>query len=245
MPRPTILRGVKARSNAHDDYLAQEHASTTVQGDGGFKEEGSGSHSYTSESFLIAKLRLTSLHVSIRNSTSSERVAIMEWPDCSDPSQAGVPAVIAFQDESSPIWGFAALNHPKRIENLRVLLESGEHYKDLRDVAKRQLAAHSQGRTASEVIGEFVQCVFNYAHSKGKIDKKHCRYLFITPGSWGDPEKWSFSNAIKPIVSLDCVSFLDDVEAGALRLGKMLLAQSKRRGILVLNVDGKSLLDIF
>jgi hypothetical protein len=245
MGRPTILPGVETRSYAHDKYLAQKCFSGSIQGEERSKGDMRDLLICSPNTFLTAELGLTSLHVSIWKSDSSKRIMLTEWPNCVDASQARVPFVIAFQDESQPIWGFSAVNHPRRIENLRALLEPGEHCKDLRDVAQRQLNAHSRGRCVSEVIGEFIWSILDYVHTNNKIDKTHCRYLFITPGSWGNPEKGAFSRAIKSVMSLDSISFLEDIEAGALRIGKKLLAQSKRRGILILIVEGKSPLIIF
>ena len=245
MSRSTILPGVEARSYAYDKYLAQKYSSGSIQGEERSKGEMRDLPVCSSDTFLAAELGLTSLRVSIWKSDSSKRIALTEWPNCADASQAQVPSVIAFQDELPPIWGFSAVKHPQRIENLRALLEPGEHCKDLRDVAQRQLNAHSRGRGVSEVIGEFIWSILDYVHANNKIDERHCRYLFVTPGSWGNPEKGSFSKAIKSVMSLDSVSFLEDIEAGALLIGKKLLAQSKRRGILILIVEGKSPLSIF
>src|SRR5438309_7213244 len=119
MSRSTILRGVEARSYAYDEYLAQKYSSGSIQGEERSKEEMRDLPVRSSGTFLTIELGLTSLHVSIQKSDSSKRITLMDWPNGTDASQARIPSVFAFQDEWPPIWGFSAVNHPQRIENLR------------------------------------------------------------------------------------------------------------------------------
>lgn len=152
--------------------------------------------------------------------------------------------MIVFEDQLKSIWDFAVVSHHRRIENLRVLLESGASYKELRETSQRQLVDYSGGRNAREIIDEFLRCVFDYVRAKDVLHKELCRYLFIIFDNWGNRERAASSKAITSAMTVDHVFFLDDVEVGALRMGRKLMAQFKRRVVLILSDEGKFIVKI-
>ena len=177
--------------------------------------------------FITVILDLKSLRIKVRRSAASKSVFFTEWPRG---TQEALPAVVAY-DFGRIHWGFDAASHPKRIENLRGLIESKS--------ANIQLTV--ERKSASEVFGEFLHCVFKHVSAIKSLRK--CRYTFVIPTQWDECQMDTYAKAVKFAVNeSEAISFIKTIEAGAMGLIKNLRLGSERTGVVLIESKGSWIL---
>jgi hypothetical protein len=175
--------------------------------------------------FITVILDLKSLRIKVRRSAASESVFFIEWPSS---TQEALPAVVAY-DVGGIHWGFDAASHPERIENLRGLIES--------ESANVEPAV--EGKSASQVFGEFLECVFKHVSAIKSLRRDLCRYVFVIPTHWDECEMGTYAKAVKFAVNKpEAVSFIRTIEAGAMGLIRNLRLGSQRTGVVLIDSEG-------
>jgi hypothetical protein len=176
--------------------------------------------------FITVILELKSLRIKVRRSAASESVFFTEWPRG---TQEALPAVVAY-DFGGIHWGFDAASHPKQIEILRGLIES--------KCTNIQL---TEGKSASGVFGEFLDCVLKHVSAIKNLRK--CRYTFVIPTHWDECQMDTYAKAVKFAVNESgAVSFIKTIEAGAIGLIKNLRLGSERTGVVLIESKGSWIL---
>lgn len=219
MPRPNVPKN-PTKPNGHDKHLAyiasmrQRAPSLQTQGES------------CPPVFITVIFDSQCLSVRLKAVESSTSKLFTGWQDSQGVLRDRVPAVIAYDDsESAPLWGFQAQHHPKRIENVRSLLESRISTPD------GHALVNSSGKKAPEVVCDFLkytlQHVLRYHKSRA--------YTFVIPSRWSEREIGLYAEAIKVAIPEERFTFLHDIEAGVFWMFRHLRTISCKAGILFLN----------
>jgi hypothetical protein len=223
MPRPNVPKD-PVRPKGHDRYLAQIASEGTRR-------------SSSPQAFITIIWGPQSLRARVRRpELASESSLFTNWPNSSGSSPAVLPAVIAFDNtQSQPIWGFDAVHHPKRIEYLRVLLESKEIIGLTENATlKRQVAVLAGGRRSIQVVKEFLRCALEYL----QLYYKSCGYSFIVPSRWSEGVVGTYAEALPMVIHNTSIKFLQDIEAGTFWMVRHLRERAQGSGVVLINSEG-------
>jgi hypothetical protein len=118
---------------------------------------------------------------------------------------------------------------------LRGLLEYRNPSVGSGTVTNVQNMRFSDGKTAIQIVGDFLRCVLEYLHSY--FEGRKC--TFIVPNEWSEIEIGRYAEAIQIAIPKENFRVLNNIEAGAFWMVRKLQSLSRKSGVVLLkNSEG-------
>ena len=206
MPIGQIPKNVK--TPGYDDYLALTSKNPA--------RRQSVTHLPRPQRFLTVILHSHTLQARIRNPQLPTSELFL-WSKSANSDSTELPAVLAINGETS-IWGFDAMTHPRRIENLRESLETRNR---------------NEVREAVQNVGRFLLCILNHIQRYYSIQ----RYTFTVPSRWSEVEIGRYRESIE-IADCNKPTIRYNIEAGAFWMARYMRQHSKRHGVVFIGSEG-------
>jgi hypothetical protein len=222
------------RSDAWDKSLAEmSPKSTVIQRQSTARAQESSVPLHPTSIEVI--LHIETLQVRVKSGPTVSHNFI-NWSDEINSSQ--LPAVVAYDDENLPLWGFGVPAGVPKVANLRALLEPDGQCDAHRLTAIEQLTALGNKRSAVRVIADFLGAALKCVQiMSGPVS--HSTFMF--PSHWSDRGHDMYRNAIVQAEIKEKIkfSFLSNTDVGAFGMvPKLLSPGSPNRGLLLMTTEG-------